>query len=514
MAVLVCLNLRRNMAKNHQVIYKYLITALVACALCFLFPYTHDDWAWGSVMGLRRLANWFDNYNGRYLGNFIVLALTRSRMLRAVVMSITFTGIMYCIERITRRRWAYTIALLGLLLLPRYIFIQTVVWTSGFANYSTSAFLTLIFLVYLNEHKPDESCSVSFMTGVFLAVLGVCNTLIVEHMTFFHVVLSVFLFIYGIRTTRRIRKDYLIYMIGCVAGAVCMFSNSVFHTIVSNPNSYYHIASGGIVYQALKNYFGMIYHEGFYNNHFVNIMLCAASFLLYRQYKKNQPRKDLLSKVSICMIIMTVCLICSLITFVLYGYSYIDYDHLPKVGIEGCLSFVSLFAAIALTLITTYKDGLNKKLVFLWLSFIVMIAPLFAVSPIGPRCFISSYIFLILIICEAFKCISSEPAEIADRFQKYAAAISSVLIILSAGFYFRVYRTVYHAENLRIQHINEEITAGSKTIELSHLPYEEWIWRATPTKDNDIWEDRFKLFYGIPQDVDEYGAKFAPPTSL
>lgn len=367
------------MSKSHSMIYKYLITALIACSLCYLFPYTHDDWAWGSIIGIRRLASWFDNYNGRYIGNLIVLALTRSRLLRAAVMGITFTGIIYCVERIAQRRWAYTAALLGLLLLPRLVFIQTVVWTSGFANYTASAFLTLIFFVYLNEHQPDETCSMSFVTGILLAVLGVCNTLIVEHLTFYHVVISVCLFFYSIRINKRIRTDYLIYMISCISGAAYMFSNSVFHSIVSNPRSYYHIASGGFVYQALKNYFGMIYHEGYFNNHFINIMLFAECFMLFRQYKKSQPRRELLTKANICLIIMTVFLICSLTSFVLFGYSYIDYDHLPKVGIEGCISFIGLIAAIVLTLIITYKDGINKKLAFLWFSFIVMIAPLFEV---------------------------------------------------------------------------------------------------------------------------------------
>ena len=50
----------------------------VLCALCFLYPYTGDDWAWGSSIGIERLNTWFDNYSGRYFGNLIVLALTRS----------------------------------------------------------------------------------------------------------------------------------------------------------------------------------------------------------------------------------------------------------------------------------------------------------------------------------------------------------------------------------------------------------------------------------------------------
>lgn len=43
---------------------------VVLCALCFLYPYTGDDWAWGSSIGIERLNTWFDNYSGRYFRQF------------------------------------------------------------------------------------------------------------------------------------------------------------------------------------------------------------------------------------------------------------------------------------------------------------------------------------------------------------------------------------------------------------------------------------------------------------
>lgn len=126
----------------------------------------------------------------------------------------------------------------------------------------------------------------------------------------------------------------------------------------------------------------------------------------------------------------------------------------------------------------------------------------FEVSPIGPRCFFSSYTVLILIVCEVFKSISIESAELFSKLQKLSSAASAVLIIMCTVFYFRIYFTVYHAEKERNQHIKDEIAMGYKTVELFHLPYKNWVWRETPTEDNDIWERRYKLFYGIPDEVD------------
>ena len=43
---------------------RYAICFGVVAVLCYLFPYTGDDWAWGSQIGIDRLNQWFENYNG------------------------------------------------------------------------------------------------------------------------------------------------------------------------------------------------------------------------------------------------------------------------------------------------------------------------------------------------------------------------------------------------------------------------------------------------------------------
>ena len=62
---------------------KTLVFALVAFAafalLVFLFPYSGDDWAWGSKIGLERLSTGFKDYNGRYGGNLFPRIKGRSK---------------------------------------------------------------------------------------------------------------------------------------------------------------------------------------------------------------------------------------------------------------------------------------------------------------------------------------------------------------------------------------------------------------------------------------------------
>ena len=66
-----------------------IILLILLILLSFLFIYTGDDWAWGSDFGLSRLNTFFKNYNSRYMGNLIVLLLTRSNILKGIVIGTT-----------------------------------------------------------------------------------------------------------------------------------------------------------------------------------------------------------------------------------------------------------------------------------------------------------------------------------------------------------------------------------------------------------------------------------------
>ena len=55
-----------------------LLSVAAVAAMLWCAPYFKDDWAWGSQVGLDRLQTHFTGYNGRYLGNLLVMVLTRS----------------------------------------------------------------------------------------------------------------------------------------------------------------------------------------------------------------------------------------------------------------------------------------------------------------------------------------------------------------------------------------------------------------------------------------------------
>ena len=250
---------------NFKDIAKYAICFVTMFALSWLFPYTGDDWAWGSQIGLDRLHTWFDNYSGRYVGNLIVLALTRSNLLKSLAMAVAITGIILLLERLIKERWSFYVSIVLLICLPKAILRQAVVWTAGFSNYVTSIFFTLIYIVYIYwifDEKPNRNkLRQRILPCIPLFALGMINTLIVENVTLYNVVLGIAVIIYVLLRYRKVLIQHVCYFAGTICGTVYMFSNSVYHSISTNSDGYRSVAEGGIIAQALKNYFDVIYKE-------------------------------------------------------------------------------------------------------------------------------------------------------------------------------------------------------------------------------------------------------------
>ena len=62
-------------------------------------PFCSDDWAWGASVGAQRLASHFRGYNGRYLGNLLILLLTKSNFIKTIGMAVVSFSVIYLIYK-------------------------------------------------------------------------------------------------------------------------------------------------------------------------------------------------------------------------------------------------------------------------------------------------------------------------------------------------------------------------------------------------------------------------------
>lgn len=100
------MNQRIKSRKLNTALIIFVLAFVFLFFLCYLFPYTGDDWGWGSEPGIQRLNNHFRDLNGRYLGNLAVIALTRSNLLKTTVMSATlFITSLFSYRIAGEKRW-------------------------------------------------------------------------------------------------------------------------------------------------------------------------------------------------------------------------------------------------------------------------------------------------------------------------------------------------------------------------------------------------------------------------
>ena len=139
-----------------------LLVFLAGCLfIAWNVPYTQDDWGWGTPTGVER---WLSGeLNNRYVGTFFVLVMTRSRLLKALIMG----GAMFLLPLLSaalasreREEGRLPLALLAgaaLFSVPMVTWRQTFGWVSAFANFVLGGVFTLAaLLLWRRAVKPSD----------------------------------------------------------------------------------------------------------------------------------------------------------------------------------------------------------------------------------------------------------------------------------------------------------------------------------------------------------------------
>lgn len=469
----------------------YGIVFVLLFLLCLLFPYSGDDWAWGSQLGLYRLETWFDNYSGRYFGNLIVLALTRSNLLKAVVMAFCLTGIIVLLNKLTgEQKNGVFILSTVLLFMPVGILRQAVVWTSGFSNYTTSIFLTLIYIYYVNNIYGKEKPKNSIAAVLPLLLLGFANTLIVEHLTIYNVILAVYVIVFTLIKFKKVYIQHIAYFIGTVAGTALMFSNSVYRSVADGSDSYRTVKGGESFFEtAYYAFLDTIVPEGFFNNFILNIFLVGTCVVIWFSLKNKLSKK---TKVigGICIAVM-VAFAASTLMLRIASLTALELLYYAK----GAATVAFIIAFIVFLFILPLENNRKAKLFFILISTGCMIAPLFVVTPIGSRCFFAPYVMMLYLAMEFYSMFDGNVKKFCEKVSKVTIITAAVGLI----FLFYIYGTIFICDNERIEKAQTDAQNGVQTVQVEELPYKKYVWCSDVKIE--IWQKRFKLFYGIDEAV-------------
>lgn len=470
----------------------YIVTLLAWACLIIIVPYTADDWAWGTTTGMKRLANNFDDYNGRYLGNVIVIALMHSFVLRIVLMSVFITLIPILIKKITKLRINYGLSLFLLLLMNVHMWCMTIVWISGFANYITSAVFTLMMFVYLFKVIEDDyEKRHKILLGIGFFILGLFNTLIVEHMTLYNIFIALFLLVYIFVKEKKVFFQNIMYLISCIVGASIMFSNSSYTRIANDGDRRRKIAREGVsLFKRMKeNYFNKMYKYAFLNNNWLNLLILGLLIILFIR-----KREIFTSKSKKLLIVYLAYMIWAVMSKTGVGNSYTK----KLIYIDGIFAFIGYTALISLLLMLFYKTAYRMHIIFLVTSCIFHNGVMLFIAPISARCFFMSYILWILIVAFMVKYIF-EMKLFNERIFVRAKKCLCMGICVFAVFYMCIYGIIHQAYIKRDKDIRRQVAKGNKTITIDCLPFVDYVHGSQWTINSYSKGVYFKEFYNIPK---------------
>ena len=484
---------------------RYIVAFLCFLFLCWLFPYTGDDWTWGGPIGMERLHMLFRDYGGRYLGYLIVMALTRSVWLRAFSMALIYTWTCVLIEKITRHSLAFYVSLLLFACMPKLVLRQAVVWTSGFSNYGFATFFSLVFALYMLSRFRSGGAAEAHprRAGVLLFLLGLANSLILENLTLCMICMTIVVILYWRKKFRKWNGPFLLHLIAAVIGAALMFSNSAYHNLLNGGDAYsYRKIDLDSIFQQIYENWKIIYAEGFLNNLFLNTVLLAAcilcAVLLIRR-----------GRLAAKKVVPPLSVFGAYVAYSFLSLLYITDKRSARLDLaEGLFTLLALFVLfyLVIVLVRAMRNGKPDPAgepVYFILAILLMIAPLFPVFPIGSRCFYSSYICFILLLCEllcnAVLMLREEGAEPLGmvRAAKQALVVSTVVLF---AVYCVLFLSIHKTDVSRLAYIREHVAYGETEISIPHYHHESFLWNATPIPDSK-WEERYKLYYGLPDEI-------------
>lgn len=462
--------------------------------LAYLFPYTGDDWAWGSSIGLGRLKTFFAGYNGRYAGNLIVLLLTRSKLLDTVVMAVSFVLICWLSYAYSANPSKASLLLAAALvfLMPREMWAQVFPWTAGFTNYVLSALISVAYLIYAKEITGKQLSDRRDTWGhsVWLFLAGFCGALFVESITVFHICLSAAVIAYMFLMFRKYRKGHVGFFLGSVAGALAMFTNSTYDRIATGEDYYRHMPVGlrDTVYFALgqaRNILDFILSE--------NLWFCVVvTVLLLSLPLKNRKKRAILPVMFHIGSFLLLWREDTVVAGILdrFTFSKLITNVLPVV--PPVLYVLSILVMV----LCFVEKGRRFRMLLPFYCAVVSLVPLLVVHPVGWRCVFIGYFLMIVFTVDLFGYVCKQTA----LQGKWLNRTLGLVVIAQFVLYVNIFYPIRYYDALRLEYIKAQAAEGKKEVLMCDLPNRTYLYDSLP--DNATLAERYQLFYGLDTDLE------------
>lgn len=278
----------------------YFILFIIFGLVGLWMPLLGDDLHWGTYFG----SNYFPQgiflkYDGRYLGDLLVITMTKVKPIAFLAYGTFMTTIVYLIQKIREQiatpksigLVSASIATSLILLTPKTIFKQILGWHAGFANYVPSLVFPL-FMLYLVLRNYDNKDVHYYRTSTFLIFFASIGAqFFAEHITLLNVFNSVLVWLFLRKHFGdHFKKILNLIVIGNIIGAFLMFINGAYLKIIFGTDSYRSV-KGSANADTMVNYM----RTQFTPKHLlilgVAILIFTIAVILYTIKVKNTKQK-------------------------------------------------------------------------------------------------------------------------------------------------------------------------------------------------------------------------------
>ena len=483
--------------ENKRYVIFSLVFFLVSLALISLFPLTGDDLMWGSPMGEELLDSWFEGYNGRYSSNLLIMAMTRSIVLRNLLIASLLLFLMLVPSLLLKKKSISLMAFssLCLLLIPKSVFVQGFVWSSGFAVYVPATVIMLAYFVIERDAfdgvAPKHSAQRTIICSLAYGVLGFVGAMFVETAAICNLCVSIAFPIFVFLKHKRVYPSHLIFCASNIVGTIFTFSN------VDNVDGYRVFPTADTymdtVIRRIPEIINPLFAEGIF-------VFAAISLLcVIIAVPKLKARDGSIGS------ILSVALVVNAFTLVLMFLrkdNYVWYLFWHNVNASSILlGILALMYAVSVVVIikccVTDKALVFKMLACL-ISAFILIAPMLLVDPYGPRCLFPTCVCIVILASLLFYWVITTSKVLSSYTRVISIGIIATLFAVFF-FLFSIYSTINHYANKREEYILKQIEQGYTTIIVPYLPYGSYTW----CSDISIpyWGDTYKSFHGLDSHI-------------
>ena len=436
--------------------------------LSFFFPFSGDDFYWGSKsLSINTFKDIYNDLflNGRWLGNFIAISISHSHIIKAIVISSVITSLIYIIDK--HEKISLPILLILILLMPASRLTQVVIWGSGFSNYMVSSLLFLSIYYLIKRYYKNINSKWYEKVGIF--IIALLNSLVVENITVGSLIILFIVNLLYFARNKKVNINLLIMFGGAILGALLMFIHPSYLNLIfgNSVNDRYIPNNSSSLFLTIKTNLLNYYFKYLINE---NLILHIFKLFVVLILFLNNKIKDL--KLLISYYLLTL--------IVIFG---------NLLGLNKYFMLVIDILYLICYLNLIYKlVRFNKDIWEIILLIISVILPLVFIYPLGDRLFFLPYILEIILL---FRLLDISNILIKEYKLLYIVIIwfYIVLLIINVVNYIdEVKRDKYIKDNL-----------DNKIIFIDNFRFGNFVWFGDFT--GEYFTKYYNLYHGYDENI-------------